>query len=293
MMRTLVFSFVLLAVPAAASAQVCPYGLVAVDPAHCCWPGQTFAPDRGTCAGAPQCPPGLSPYGETCIASSAAQPQAQPPAQPQPDGTLPPPPPPPANYQVQPPPAQMQMPVQQQVYGFPVRFEAKKQGQEFTVSVDNGIACRTPCEMTVAPGRHRVKVEGDARFDERMTFPGGPSTVVVEKRGGIAALGIASLAVGIPVAAVGAVATLFGYILVSDNNTNSNRTVFYAGIGMLAGGVTLAAVGGGVGFGLAGKNRVSFARASADDPNEPPVQLLSLGVVPTKGGAMAGATFAF
>ena len=48
-----------LAVPAAASAQVCPYGLVAVDPTHCCWPGQTFAADRGTCAGAPQCPAGL------------------------------------------------------------------------------------------------------------------------------------------------------------------------------------------------------------------------------------------
>ncbi|MGC4121717.1 MAG: PEGA domain-containing protein [Myxococcales bacterium] len=292
-MRTLILTLVVMAVPAAASAQVCPYGLVAVDAAHCCWPGQTFAPERGTCAGAPQCPAGLVPYGETCIASNTAQPQ------PQPAGTtLPPPPPPPANYQ-QVPPQQVQMQPMPQVFGYPVRFEAKKEGQEFSVSVDNGISCRTPCELTVPPGRHKVRVEGDAHFDDRVNFPASPSTVVVEKRGGIHALGVAGLAVGIPCAAVGGVVSLLGYAIQYGTGSSSARStgqsMMYGGAGVAVFGVVFAAVGGGVGFGLAGKNRLKFAReanSEADEP-APAFQLVSAGVVPTKDGGMAGATFAF
>ncbi|HEY3447419.1 MAG TPA: hypothetical protein VGK67_13690 [Myxococcales bacterium] len=288
-MRTLILSFVLLAVPTAASAQVCPYGLVAVDAAHCCWPGQAFAPDRGTCAGVPQCPPGLAPYGETCIASgAAAQPQAQPAGQPLPP---PPPPPPPAAYQPMPQQVPMQMP---QVFGYPVRFEAKKEGHEFTVSVDNGISCRTPCDLTVPPGRHHVKVEGDARFEEHLNFPASPTTVQIERRGAIRALGIVGLAVGIPAAAIGGVFGMLGWIANESYSNSSNRNVMYGGLGVMAAGVTLAAVAGGVGFGLAGHNKAKFARADADEPGEaPPVQLLSLGAVPTNGGGMVGATFAF
>ncbi|HEY3447418.1 MAG TPA: hypothetical protein VGK67_13685 [Myxococcales bacterium] len=289
-MRTLLLSFALLAVPAAASAQVCPYGLVAVDAAHCCWPGQAFAPERGTCAGVPQCPLGLVPYGETCIAASAAQPPPQPPpapAQPQP---------PPNAYLPMQPQMQMQMQPMPQVFGYQVQFKARRESNEFSVSVDNGISCRTPCELTVPPGRHRVKVEGDARFDDRLNFPAGPSTVQIEKRrGGGVALGVVSLAIGIPAAVVGGFVGLLGYLNTSNGiGAASMRNTMYGGLGVMAAGVTLAAVGGGVGFGIAGKNRVRFARASADEPGEtPPVQLLSMGVAPTKGGGMAGATFAF
>jgi hypothetical protein len=74
----------------------------------------------------PQCPAGLAPYGETCVAAAAAQPQAQP--------AMPPPPPPPAAYQPGPQPMmQPGMQLQPQVFGYPVRFEARKQGHEFTV----------------------------------------------------------------------------------------------------------------------------------------------------------------
>jgi len=304
-MRSLLLTVVLLALPAAASAQVCPYGLVPVDPAHCCWPGQTFAADRGTCAGVPQCPPGLSPYGETCIVAEApAQPQPLPAAQPLPDAQ-PLPPPPPVAQPVPPPPpmpagyAPMQT-AMPQVYGYPVRFEAKHAGQEFTVSVDKGIACRTPCELTVAPGRHRVKVEGDARFREDLNCPASPTVVQVERRkGGRAALGIVGLAVGIPAAVIGAGVGLVGYVSYSlyapGTATNtSGRDLMIGGFLVAAAGVTFAAVGAGVGFGTAGKNRVRFARATREEPDEAPaVQLVSLGVAPTDRGATMGATFAF
>ena len=57
--------------------------------------------------------------------------------------------------------------------------------------------------------------------------------------------------------------------------------------------ITLAAVGGGVGLGTAGRNRARFARSSADEPSEAPGQLLSMGVALASGGGMVGATFAF
>lgn len=282
-MRTFVLTLFAIALPALASAQVCPYGLVAVDPTHCCWPGQTYAPDRGTCAGAPQCPAGLTAYGETCVAAPGTAPGAQPV-----DPTVPPPPPPAAGYvpQAMPP----------QVFGYPVRFEAKKSGNEFTVSVDKGVACRTPCELTVPPGRHRVHIEGDARFSDSMTFPASPTTILIEKRrGGGVALGVVGLAVGIPATVVGGLVGLVGYALntsSSSTNRNTGKTMMYAGFGVGGAGLVLLVVGTSVGFSIAGHDKLTFARASVDEP-EPPVRLVGLGVVPTAGGAMGGATFAF
>ncbi|HEY3447417.1 MAG TPA: hypothetical protein VGK67_13680 [Myxococcales bacterium] len=310
-MRSLILSLVVLVAPAAAAAQVCPYGLVAVDAAHCCWPGQAFAPERGICAGAPECPPGLMAYGETCIASSAAA-QPQPPPEPELPQPLPPPPPPPppppggyqlppsVEYQAPPPAAYPVMPPQAQpmpqVFGSQVRFEAKKAGNEFVVSVDQAGTCRTPCELMVPPGRHHVKVEGDARFHQRLDFPAGPSVVQIDKlRAGGVALGVVGLAVGIPAAVVGGFFGLVGFLSNYGNSYSSSSAteMTYAGFGVMAAGITLAAVGGGIGFGMAGHNKLRFAQAEADELKAPAVQLLSMGVAPTNGGAMAGATFAF
>lgn len=294
-MRTLILTLVMLAVPAAASAQVCPYGLVAADGAHCCWPGQAFEAERGLCVGAPQCPAGLTAYGEACVAA---------PAQPVEAPELPPPPPPPPSapgYQAVPegyvmPPPQMPMQVPAQVFGSQVRFESKKAGNEFIVSVDGGGMCRTPCSLVVPPGKHQVKVEGDARFRQKLEIPAGASLVQIEKRrGGGIALAVVSLSVGIPAAVLGGAVGLLGLINNSSSyySYGSYRDQMYAGFGVMAAGVTLAAAGGAIGFGLAGHNRLTFAQGEAYAPKPPPVQLIGLGVAPTNGGAMAGATFAF
>ena len=305
-MRTLILSLVVLAVPAAASAQVCPAGLVAVDGAHCCWPGQAFAPERGVCSGAPQCPPGLAAFGETCAVGSAPAPQPQLPPQPdlppqpvpepQEEQALPPPPPPPPpgvyqGYQVPAKSAPVQGP---QVYGTVVRFEAKTLEHQFTVTMDDGQSCRTPCGLSVQPGKHKVKVAGEASFTQRVDIPASPSVVQIEKRrSGGTALAVVSLAVGIPTALVGGFVGLIGLASNTSYATSGNRNAMYTGFGVMAVGVTLAAAGGAVGFHLAGHNRLAFAQGDASQPKAAPVQLLSLGLAPTSGGAMAGATFAF
>jgi hypothetical protein len=191
------------------------------------------------------------------------------------------------------PPPQMPMQAMPQIYGYPVRFEAKRAGNEFTVSVDDGMTCRTPCELMVQPGRHKVRVEGDARFVDRLRFPAGPSTVQIEKRrGGGVALGVVGLSVGIPAAVVGGVYGFVGLLANTYGGSSGAREMMYGGFGVMAAGVTLVAVGAGVGFGIAGHNRARLV-SEAGEPEAPPVQMLSLGVVPTNGGAMAGAAFAF
>ena len=144
-MRAFVLSLVLLA-PVAAAAQVCPFGFVAVDPTHCCWPGQTFSPEQGTCSGIPQCPAGMVPYGETCIPSQQAAMELPPPPPP----SIPPPPP-------MSPPAYGAVP--SQFMGVQVRFDAFTPGS-YRVSVGGGPACMVPCVMSIPAGRHRIRVEG-------------------------------------------------------------------------------------------------------------------------------------
>ncbi|MGC4121718.1 MAG: PEGA domain-containing protein [Myxococcales bacterium] len=300
-MRPLALALVLLTIPAVASAQICPAGLVAADSAHCCWPGQLFDGARGLCSGTPQCPQGLAPYGETCLAAQpqAAQPPAPAPAQ---SPELPPlPPPPPANYlppasagyQVLPPPVVPGMP---QPFGHSRHFVAKNQGNEFTVTVDGAGMCRTPCALAVPAGKHVVKIEGDARFTQKVTFPEGASKVEIEKRrnGGIA-LGVVSLSVGVPTAIVGAAFGLSGLLSnYFSYGSYGAKDTMYAGFGAMAAGATVAAVGAAIGFRLAGHNRLSLTtELSAEEPKAPPVQLISMGAMPTKDGAMVGATFAF
>lgn len=285
-MRALLLSLVLLAPAAAAAQVVCPYGLVPVDSTHCCWPGQGYAPEKQTCVGAPKCPAGLMAYGDTCIVAPASQ-QPPPPADPQ---ALPPPPPPPTSNYV--PPA----PPPPAAIGFAARFEGTP-GHQFTVTVDNGEPCDTPCEVPVAPGRHRVRVEGDAKFRQDMDFPAGPSLVRIDmKHGGRAALGIVGLAVGIPAAVIGAAIAGIGTILMTSTSfgtQNTGRDWQIGGIVTAVVGVTFAGVGAGVGFGTAGKNRAWFERRGRAGDEAASIQFLGAGVAPTPGGAVAGATFAF
>ena len=283
-MRSLVVGLVML-VPALALGQVvCPYGLVPVDATHCCWPGQAFSPERQTCMGVPQCPPGLSPYGETCIASQAApQPVPQPPPPPQPQPYLP-----------------QQLPAQ--VMGFQAHFQSD--AGEFMVSLDNGAGCRTPCDMAVAPGRHRIHVTGEANFHEDLDFPAAPSVLKVNKRkAGFVAMGRIGLALGIPAIAVGIVCFSVGTIYragwdsyYSSYSYNTAVTIQNAGIGLAVGGAIFTGVMAGVGFGAAGHNHVRFETGGSGelDDRPPPLRLVGIGAAPTKnGGAALGATFEF
>jgi len=182
------------------------------------------------------------------------------------------------------------------VLGFQARFEAKNQGDSFTVSVDDGPSCQVPCELSVPPGRHQVSVGGDAKFRENVDFPAGPSTVKLEKRsGGRLALGIVGVTIGPTVAKVGGAVALLGIVLdVQGWGTPENRPITYTSLGIFAAGVALTVVGGVVGFGGAGHNRASIESASADASDHvAPVRLVSLGAAPTKDGAMMGATFSF
>jgi hypothetical protein len=143
-----------------------------------------------------------------------------------------------------------------------------------------------------------VTVEGDARFHDDLNFPAAPSTVQVEKRGAIAALGKASLGVGIrpwraassPGSGASCSTTRPRPLLHYARARADFQTLELAGFGVAVGGAVLLGVGAGVGFGLAGKNRVRFAE---NDSEAPPIQLLSLGAAPTKDGAVMGASFAF
>ena len=276
-MRALLISLTVVLSPSLALAQgPCPGGMVAVDEAHCCWLGQSFSAARQGCVGAPQCPAGMVPYGEACVLA--------------PSYVVPPPPP---AYGV-PPPAMGPR--------SPARFEAKKDGK-FKVVMDTGEICETPCELSVSAGRHHVTIEGDATFQEKIDFPAAPSVVKIEKRrGGRMALGIAGLAGGIPMAAVGGMVAVLGALFGAERNSypydstlptrSTADTMVVVGASIAAAGVVFIGVGAGVGFGTAGRNRARLENAP-EQHEEASLQLVGLGAAPTRGGAVLGATFAF
>ncbi|MBI5544551.1 MAG: hypothetical protein HY901_11720 [Deltaproteobacteria bacterium] len=301
-MRWWIATLCLAAWPAVGLAQRgCPYGLVAVDGLHCCWPQQSFSAERSACVGMPQCPAGLALYGETCVPGQVvAQPDAPLPAEPV---AVPLPPPLPSEPAQDPPMQGYLPPPLQPLQGFPVHFEAKRDGTRFAVSVDEGPACQTPCDLVVTPGKHRVRVLGDASFRQNLRFPAAPSVVKIDKRkGGRLALAIVGLAVGIPVALVGVEVALIGAI--SSLTDSRDRSLFgdvttrqalvVGGLIAAGAGITFAAVGAGVGFGTMGRNKARLHPAGSAQADEPPaLQLMGLAAAPTQGGAMVGASFAF
>ncbi|HJL18156.1 MAG TPA: hypothetical protein RMH99_21005 [Sandaracinaceae bacterium LLY-WYZ-13_1] len=60
-------------VTGSARAQQCGGGRVATaaTQGRCCWPGQHWDPQYGRCAGPPECPPGMLPAGDDCVAAGA------------------------------------------------------------------------------------------------------------------------------------------------------------------------------------------------------------------------------
>jgi hypothetical protein len=66
--------------PAPARAQACAEGRVASEATagRCCWPGQVWAAETGSCSGAPVCPSPFVAHGETCVVVASAVPEAPP-----------------------------------------------------------------------------------------------------------------------------------------------------------------------------------------------------------------------
>ncbi len=168
----------------------------------------------------------------------------------------------------------------------PVRFTAVRDGDEFEVNVD-GATCRTPCELQITPGKHRVEVTGAASYSDSVNFPasaGALEAKIGRRKGGFLALGIASVCAGGFTALIGLGLTANG-VLDEDDDT------VITGLAVLGTGVVVAIAGGIVGFKLKGSNDVKLddAPRSAFAP-----QLIGLGVTPTPhGGAQIGAAFAF
>ena len=175
-----------------------------------------------------------------------------------------------------------------------VRFVAAREGDRLTVAVE-GATCDAPCEIAMAPGRHKVDISGDGSFSDRIDVPGAPSIARIERtKGGFRAFKIIGLSVGIPAAA-------FGFIfIVADAGLNRygfGSTDFgYPGIALLSTGLVLAIAGPILGSVLGGSNKLQVGPAggASSDDRGTHLQLVSFGVAPTAhGGLMGGVTLAF
>ncbi|MGC4113732.1 MAG: hypothetical protein QM765_03540 [Myxococcales bacterium] len=166
----------------------------------------------------------------------------------------------------------------------PVKFVTARDGDNITVTVDNSpeMTCKAPCELNVPPGRHVVKVEGEAQYIDDLNVPkNGTSTAKVGRAKNV------WLALGIPSVVIGPVAFVVGFFEAFDS--------LPIGATLMASGAVLAIAGGIVGFKLKGNNAITVeherGRRAERETFAP--QLLSVGVAPTNGGGMVGATFAF
>ncbi len=259
----------------------CQIGQTIVDQlGHCCWPGQGWAPDRQACVGEPLCPTGMRSESGTCVADAQPQPLLVPTRMPvRPPVQAAPP-------AVQPTPIQVPAPTAT----VPVHFVSVEEGDVYDVSVDNKYAhtCRTPCHVLLTPGLHRIWVRGAAEFGEKIWVGREAGTVRIERRnGGFLALGIVSVAVGGAAVLGGGFVAMLGQIG-GDVSEPGNEGVRNLGLGCAIGGAVLAVVGGVVGFGAKGHDRMTLDAGTATAP-----KLEGISVMPTPGGVMAGARVSF
>lgn len=251
----------------------------------------------------------------SCTAAAHAQDYPVPP---------PPPPPPPApvdlttsgGYQAPPPPGAV-VPAATVAAPVSVRFVAKTAGNEYLVTLQEGVEpVKVPCELKLMPGaRLKLGVTGASTFSARITVPAeAASTATIEhKNKGLMGLGIA----GAVVAVVGVLmlelplemllAEGLGDAIVGPMSGSS----FDAGRVMqtrldplpitletwtIIGGV-VAAVGvvcTAVGFATMGKSRIVLVPDGHAGEAAPKLELVGVGLAPVSGGgASAGATFAF
>jgi len=174
----------------------------------------------------------------------------------------------------------------------PVKFLVARDGDEMDVVVDGNpeLACKAPCEIQLTPGRHTVAVTGAAKYVDTINVPrGDPSTAKLGRsRVAFLIVGLSSLAVGVTSAVVG--------LYLFSEEAQQYGTVSVPGVALLGTGIVIAVVGSIVGFKLKGSNGISLERdrgRGRGERDQFSPQLLSVGLAPTRGGAMAGATFAF
>lgn len=183
------------------------------------------------------------------------------------------------------PPQPAYVPQQAALQPVPVKFVPRRDGDNLTVTIDNrpDLTCKAPCELNVPPGRHVVKVEGDTKYIDDINVP--------KNFGSTARIGRAKnvwLALGIPSVVLGPLMVVGGFGAWAAGALNPEPAV-----GIMAGGVVLAIAGGIVGFKLKGKDEISLERDRHSGRETFQPALVGLGVAPTNGGAMAGATFVF
>lgn len=266
------------ALPSAARAELaCPTGLVPVDATHCCWPGQAFNPERQSCAGAPTCPAGLAPYGETCVMAQALVP-------PPPDPIAPTSPPP-------------------RIPHAPTRFEVREAG-DYVVTLEDGTSCRAPCELALPLGRNKLVLDaGGTKLTQTLKVKAETPLALElhQRKKGRYVLGVAGVAVG-GAGVVGGAAVLMGAAIIQGGITAianlfgghasvhlDDGLVLGSGIA-IATGAAVAGVCGGIGFGTMGSNGLKPVKAEKPSAS---VGLVGVGLAPTRGGAVAGATFTF
>jgi len=182
-----------------------------------------------------------------------------------------------------------------------VGFRAAIDGDVYTVTVDGKqeLACQTPCELTLSPGAHDVRVTGSSRFAQRIDLTGPTSLQVERRRMGRMVLGIVSLAVGVPVALVGLELILLANLDANENppamTSGERRSLRQAGSLMVAGGTVLALVGGISGFTTMGRTRLAPDASGrvSQERADTGLRLAGLGAAPARGGGMLTVAFSF
>jgi Tetratricopeptide repeat len=256
-----------LAPPEAAPGE-CPPGQTSNEDTagHCCWPGQVWSKRRSTCAGIPQCPQGLVARGENC-----SMPQPMQPMQPM-DSPW-------ASYPQMGWGAPMAPPGT-----VPVTFNPKREGYVYVVGVERQ-QCTAPCTMFLKPGKHKLRVSGDAAYQTDLAVGNQPMTVKV------AHMRMVKLVGGAVVTGVGLVSFLVGVAML---NAAYSDTGLYGVFPILAGlvlvpiGIPTMAVTDG--------NRINVIGggvAEAPAPKPEGIRLVSAGVQPLQGGASLGLRFSF
>ncbi len=290
-------SFVLLAAPSLARAQAqCPPGQsVSADTAgHCCWPAQAWSSARGACVGAPQCPAGTAPAGESCaplavatVASPALAVQPTAPwGAPAPQAPAAPSPVAPVAYTptYAPPPEQ----------GVPVRFLPYLMGDRFTLTIATPAGprqCEVPCALSLPPGEYAVAVAGDAEFNDSVAVPGYPLQVRVRRyRRERMIWGVAGTGLG--------GALLIGGLAMAGacdgSSSSSGRCeVSAAPAWLITIGSALAVVAATTGFTTMGSNSLVPTADYALYARRQGPRLVGLGAAPAAGGAGLGATLSF
>jgi hypothetical protein len=107
--------------------------------------------------------------------------------------------------------------------------------------------CSTPCQFDVAPGRYELWSTSDGGFSQRLRLPAGSAHVRVRRApgrsgyGGLMALGVVSMPVGLLMALAGA---LENVCLFCSYNPSSGNPLMFSGLAIAGTGLVTAIVSG-------------------------------------------------